>query len=92
MSRLKYILYFTGTIFLWLYWPSFNGGGAYGDEQHRAYLNTYLSLAACAVVTFAFSAFFDKKGKFSCVRNVCSLSDIFHKARTYIGSVKPKKS
>lgn len=53
-----------GTIFLWLYWPSFNGGGADGDEQHRAYINTYLSLCACTVVTFAFTALY-KKGRFS---------------------------
>ncbi|XP_052804715.1 ammonium transporter Rh type B-like isoform X1 [Mya arenaria] len=54
-----------GTVFLWMYWPSFNGGGAEGDEQHRAYINTYLSLAACTVVTFAMSAIYDKKGKFT---------------------------
>lgn len=36
-----------GTIFLWLFWPSFNS--ALMDDvtqQHRAILNTYLSLAA----------------------------------------------
>lgn len=36
-----------GTIFLWLFWPSFNS--ALLDDitqQHRAILNTYLSLAA----------------------------------------------
>lgn len=36
-----------GTIFLWIFWPSFNS--ALLDDitqQHRAILNTYLSLAA----------------------------------------------
>ncbi|XP_060580401.1 ammonium transporter Rh type B-like [Ruditapes philippinarum] len=54
-----------GTIFLWMYWPSFNGGGSEGDEQHRAYINTYLSLCACTVITFAITALTDKKGKFT---------------------------
>ncbi|XP_052255618.1 ammonium transporter Rh type B-like isoform X2 [Dreissena polymorpha] len=53
-----------GTIFLWLYWPSFNGGAASDDEQQRAYINTYLSLAACTVVTFALCAIYDENGKF----------------------------
>ncbi|KAL4229279.1 hypothetical protein ACF0H5_012319 [Mactra antiquata] len=52
-----------GTLFLWLYWPSFNGGGSDGDEQHRAFINTYLSLCSCTVVTFALTALLDKKGK-----------------------------
>lgn len=36
-----------GTIFLWIFWPSFNS--ALLDDitqQHRAILNTYLSLAS----------------------------------------------
>ncbi|KAK6172887.1 hypothetical protein SNE40_016457 [Patella caerulea] len=56
-----------GTVFLWLYWPSFNGGAAEGDEQHRAVLNTYFSLAGCCIVTFAISGLLDKKGKFDMV-------------------------
>lgn len=56
-----------GTIFLWLYWPSFNAGAAYGDEQHRAVINTYMSLSACCIVTFALSAILEKKGKFNMV-------------------------
>ncbi|KAK3086997.1 hypothetical protein FSP39_000149 [Pinctada imbricata] len=54
-----------GTVFLWIFWPSFNGGAASGDEQHRAIVNTYLSLCACVIVTFAVSGFVDKRGKFS---------------------------
>lgn len=61
------VLYFTGTVFLWLYWPSFNGGGVTGDEQHRAVINTYLSLTVCTLVTFVISALVDGKGKFDMV-------------------------
>lgn len=57
---------YIGTIFLWMYWPSFNGGGLDADEKHRALINTYLSLCACTIVTFALSAYYDQKGKFSC--------------------------
>ncbi|CAG2230683.1 CD241 [Mytilus edulis] len=51
------------TIFLWLYWPSFNGGAASGGEQYRAVINTYLSLVACTIITFALSSIVDKNGK-----------------------------
>lgn len=56
-----------GTVFLWLFWPSFNGGAATGDEQHRAVINTYMSLSACAIVTFAISAMVHKKGQLDMV-------------------------
>lgn len=35
-----------GTLFLYVYWPSFNSVLADGSGQERAILNTYLSLAA----------------------------------------------
>ncbi|XP_078483673.1 rh type B glycoprotein [Ciona intestinalis] len=56
-----------GTLFLWLYWPSFNAGPASGTERHRAVINTVLSLSACTVVTFALSAVTDKKNKLDMV-------------------------
>nr|AAY41908.1 Rh type C glycoprotein-like protein [Ciona savignyi] len=56
-----------GTLFLWLYWPSFNAGPGSGTERHRAVINTVLSLSACAVVTFALSAVTDKKNKLDMV-------------------------
>ncbi|XP_063365112.1 ammonium transporter Rh type A-like [Cydia amplana] len=53
-----------GSIFLFIYWPSFNAAltGSDADYQ-RAVVNTYLSLAACSVVTFVLSAFLHH-GKF----------------------------
>ncbi|XP_046657634.1 ammonium transporter Rh type A-like [Daphnia pulicaria] len=56
-----------GTIFLWLFWPSFNAGLAEGDAQHRAVINTYYSLAACCVTAFAVSALVSKEQKFDMV-------------------------
>ena len=54
-----------GTIFLWMFWPSFNGAAArYGEAQHRAVLNTYFSLCASVITSFAFSALFNEHNKF----------------------------
>lgn len=57
-----------GTIFLWMYWPSFNGGllGP-GPQQNRALINTYFSLAACCVTTFVISPLVDKKSRLDMV-------------------------
>lgn len=55
-----------GTVFLWLFWPSFNAGTAVDEGRLRAIVNTYYSLAASTVVTFAFSAVVHK-GKFNMV-------------------------
>jgi len=56
-----------GTVFLWLYWPSFNAGLLTGEVQHRVVINTYYSLAACCVTAFAISALVDKHGRFNMV-------------------------
>jgi len=55
-----------GTIFLWMFWPSFNGGAAAsGDAQQRAVINTYFSLCSCVLATFVFSALITPSKKFS---------------------------
>uniref|UniRef100_A0A8C9NJZ9 Ammonium transporter Rh type A n=1 Tax=Serinus canaria TaxID=9135 RepID=A0A8C9NJZ9_SERCA len=54
-----------GTLFLWLFWPSFNS--AIAEARVTAIINTYYSLAACTIVTFALSSLVDKRGKFSMV-------------------------
>ncbi|NXG23181.1 RHAG protein, partial [Grallaria varia] len=54
-----------GTLFLWLFWPSFNS--AIAEQQTAAIINTYYSLAACTIVTFALSSLVDERGKFSMV-------------------------
>ncbi|XP_029169614.1 ammonium transporter Rh type A-like isoform X2 [Nylanderia fulva] len=56
-----------GTVFLWLFWPSFNSAGLKGDDQQRAIINTLLSISASCVVAFAVSAFVSKENKFNMV-------------------------
>uniref|UniRef100_A0A8C5RRL7 Ammonium transporter Rh type A n=1 Tax=Laticauda laticaudata TaxID=8630 RepID=A0A8C5RRL7_LATLA len=57
-----------GTLFLWLFWPSFNSAIAKSaEEQQRAIMNTYFSLAACTVTTFAFSILVEHRGKLDMV-------------------------
>jgi len=69
-----------GTLFLWLYWPSFNAYYAYYPEtpegghdglmrdsdRTRCYVNTVLSLCAATMSTFAFSKWI-KHGKLEMV-------------------------
>ncbi|XP_008851038.1 ammonium transporter Rh type C [Nannospalax galili] len=57
-----------GTLFLWMYWPSFNSAISFhGDTQHRAVLNTYLSLTASVLTSVAMSSVVHKKGKLDMV-------------------------
>ncbi|CAO2614123.1 Ammonium transporter Rh type C [Lemmus lemmus] len=57
-----------GTLFLWIYWPSFNSAScSHGDSQHRAALNTYLSVAASVLTTVAVSSVIHKKGRLDMV-------------------------
>uniref|UniRef100_A0A8C5EXK7 Rh family B glycoprotein n=1 Tax=Gopherus evgoodei TaxID=1825980 RepID=A0A8C5EXK7_9SAUR len=57
-----------GTIYLWLFWPSFNSAiTAHGDDQQRTVMNTYFSLAASTLATFAMSALINGEGKLDMV-------------------------
>ncbi|XP_075763124.1 ammonium transporter Rh type B isoform X1 [Pelodiscus sinensis] len=57
-----------GTIYLWLFWPSFNSAiTAHGDDQLRTVMNTYFSLAASTLATFAISALVNEEGKLDMV-------------------------
>ncbi|XP_077647464.1 ammonium transporter Rh type B isoform X1 [Urocitellus parryii] len=57
-----------GTIFLWIFWPSFNSAPtALGDTQHRTALNTYYSLTASTLSTFALSALISGDGRLDMV-------------------------
>lgn len=64
-----FFILLAGTIFLWIYWPSFNSGGLTNepDRQTRAIINTYLSLASCVVTTLVVSPLIDKKYRTSMV-------------------------
>jgi ammonium transporter Rh len=48
-----------GTVFLWMFWPSFNGVlGADDEARHVAVVNTVLSLCGSCVAAFLFSNVF----------------------------------
>ncbi|XP_056462537.1 ammonium transporter Rh type B [Gadus morhua] len=58
------ILSVLGTLFLWVFWPSFNSSLTLkGDDQHRAVLHTFIGLSSSTMTAFALSAVFNKKGK-----------------------------
>jgi len=54
-----------GTLFLWMFWPSFNGGLApvAMQSKHRCVINTILSLCSSGLTTMAMSI--KLRGKFS---------------------------
>ncbi|XP_004674088.1 PREDICTED: ammonium transporter Rh type A [Condylura cristata] len=57
-----------GTLFLWMFWPSFNSAIAEPiDNQYRAIVNTYFSLAACVVTAYALSSLVEHRGKLDMV-------------------------
>lgn len=57
-----------GTLFLWMYWPSFNSALVDDpNDQQRTVINTYLSLVACCVTTFSVSGFINKERKLDIV-------------------------
>jgi len=55
-----------GTLFLWMFWPSFNGALADPLSQHRVVINTVLALTGSCIGAFLFSQIM-RKGKFSMV-------------------------
>ncbi|XP_054473144.1 ammonium transporter Rh type B-like [Anoplopoma fimbria] len=58
------ILSVLGTLFLWVFWPSFNSALTFkGDDQHRAILHTFIGLSSSTLTAFALSAVFNKRGK-----------------------------
>lgn len=58
------ILCLLGTLFLWVFWPSFNSALTLkGDDQHRAVLHTFIGLSSSTLTAFALSAMFNKNGK-----------------------------
>ncbi|NXO85332.1 RHL protein, partial [Sitta europaea] len=51
-----------GTVFVWVFWPSFSS--ILAGSKREAVLNTYLALAVSAVAAFLLSALTSKDGKF----------------------------
>ncbi|XP_058409923.1 ammonium transporter Rh type A [Diceros bicornis minor] len=57
-----------GSLFLWMFWPSFNSAIAEaGNKQYLAIVNTYLSLTACVLTTYALSSLTEREGKLNMV-------------------------
>lgn len=56
-----------GTLFLWMFWPSFNGALATESQQHRVVINTVLALSASCVMAFAADACMRHGRKFDMV-------------------------
>ncbi|XP_041661133.1 ammonium transporter Rh type A [Cheilinus undulatus] len=57
-----------GTVFLWMFWPSFNSAIADpGYVQLTAVINTYLSLATCVLSAYAISSLVEHRGKLDMV-------------------------
>ncbi|MPC49170.1 Ammonium transporter Rh type B-B [Portunus trituberculatus] len=55
-----------GTLFLWVYWPSFNAVLVEGAAaRNRAVLNTYLALLGSTFCTFVFSSWVHVRGKWT---------------------------
>jgi ammonium transporter Rh len=50
-NYLSDLISMTGTLFLFIYWPSFNGGPPKGAQQMRAVINTYLSLSSSVIAS-----------------------------------------
>lgn len=55
-----------GTVFLWIYWPSFVAGADVPDSatQQTAIVNTILALASSTITAFIASSYFHEKGLF----------------------------
>jgi len=56
-----------GTIFLWMFWPSFNGALAPGNSQERVIINTLFALTASCIMAILASFYFSKKWKIDMV-------------------------
>lgn len=56
-----------GTLFLWMFWPSFNGALALESQQHRVVINTVLALSASCISAFIFDSMMRPHRKFDMV-------------------------
>ena len=66
MGSVPDIFSLIGTVFLWIYWPSFVAGAAEADsiQQQRAIVNTILALSASTISTFCLSSILSPDSRF----------------------------
>jgi len=66
MGNVPDIFSFVGTLFLWIYWPSFVIGAAQADSegQETGMVNTILALSSSTVISFWASSFLNSRWKF----------------------------
>ena len=63
-SRQSNIFSLLGTLFLWVFWPSFMASASLpGLPQQRAMMNTYTAIMASLMATVVVSAFSNNQGK-----------------------------
>lgn len=73
----SFVYFYSGTVVLWVCWPSFNAILVEGVARHRAIVNTYYAIVTSCVTSCAFSSLLTKESKLSMV------SDVFiHKQAT----------
>ena len=58
-----------GSIFLWMFWPSFNGALATGSEQQRTMINTVLGICGSCAGAVCVSRFMFKKLEMELILN-----------------------
>ena len=67
-TRVTDTMAMVGTLFLFVYWPTFNAAPLYASTSHdRALVNTYLSIAMSVITTFLTCILIDQKSKIGMV-------------------------
>jgi len=72
-----------GTLFLWIFWPSFTGVLCHNAQRYRVVVNTILSLTASCMGAFSFTLLFRPEKKF----NMVDIQNATLAAGVAIGSV-----
>jgi ammonium transporter Rh len=58
-----------GTIFLWMFWPSFNGALGTPNQRHIAVINTIFALISSGFWAFILSKLINKKFRMIDIQN-----------------------
>ena len=73
-SYLSNLIACVGSIFLWMFWPSFNGALTSGVQQHRVVVNTVLAISGSAIGAICVSRMLYGKLEMECVLNATLLN------------------